>query len=101
MLSGRIAQDQSEDEDSDYPMTPEDETQLVWIHYEANVLLLGPVRRVQREESFQVERLKTVSDIEMEVVAWDVLVSADQQTAIMLQKSFLGSYADTEPVDGR
>ena len=78
ILSGQIERDQSEGEDVDYPMTPEEESQLVRILYEAMCDFSDPFEERNGKKSFQVERLKTVSDIEMEVVAWDVLVSSEQ-----------------------
>lgn len=96
ILSGHIGPDQGEDEEYDYPMTPDDESELVRILYEAMCDFSDPFEERNGKTSFQVERLKMVSDLQMEVIAWDVLVSADQQTDIMTLKLF-GLDADTEP----
>lgn len=89
ILSGHIGPDQGEGEEYDYPMTPEDESELVRILYEAMCDFSDPFEERNGKTSFQVERLKMVSDLQMEVVAWDVLVSADQPTDIMTLRTFL------------
>lgn len=89
ILSGHIGPDQGEGDEYDYPMTPEDESQLVRILYEAMCDFSDPFEERNGKTSFEVERLKMVSDLQMEVVAWDVLVSADQPTDIMTLRTFL------------
>ncbi|KAK1827143.1 hypothetical protein QBC39DRAFT_362550 [Podospora conica] len=73
--SGHLGQDQDMGADFDYPTTPEDELELVRVLYNAMVDFSDPFEQRDGKKSFQVERLKTVSDIEMEYVAWNVVIS--------------------------
>lgn len=53
-------------------MTPEDESQLARILYEAMCDFSDPFEEQNGKKSFQLKRLKTIHDLEMEVVAWSL-----------------------------
>lgn len=78
LLLGCVGIDQSAEEDYDYPMTPEDERPLVRLLYEAMCDFSDPFEERGGKKSFQVERLEKVSDIAMEMMAWNILVSPTQ-----------------------
>lgn len=80
--------DHDEDQVDDFPYTPEEKQGYAHQLWQAMTDYSDYHEARDEKSHFQVDRLKALSEVEMEVLAWEMLVgapSAEQSTIDLLQ----------------